>query len=790
MVNIYKLQIFLFITIIIFKYTKESYLRKINKVSIITLTINGTGEQYILNEEFVTAPSEIWINDKLENQTENYKYNLIKVENNITLVWNNISDCSNMFFNLDSIIIDINLSQFDTSCVTTMKNMFGYLSYITSLNLDNFNTSSVKDFSNMFSYCSSLKFLNLSNFDTSKASSMNGMFRKCNKLKSLDLSNFDTSSVNDFEYMFYECSSLMSLNLSNFNTSQATKMGWMFNGCYSLKSLDLSSFNTRSVHNFEGMFYNCSLMTLNLSNFYPSEVTQMINMFRECRKLESLDISNFNISSYTNFQYLFTGCPSLISIHFSQFVISDEGNCFEKILNTFNENFTICFNESNRNGSSPNCSSRFQNLYNYFGGRIVCRENSKDNSTIEYNQLCNDPCLKGTLLLKNSLCLRECHIYELFYYLCDIDSINNDNNYINKDELTAKLEKNIRDGLLNSLLSDIIDKEKQDIIIQNEDVVYQITSTENQKNNKNNNISTIELGDCENALRAYYNISDSEPLYILKVDYFKQDYLIPIIGYEVFHPENKSILDLNQCQKNNINLKIPVDIEENTSFLHDPKNDHYTDICNAYTTKNGTDILIKDRQSEFNDNKMSLCENGCELKEYDNKKAVCSCNVKMNQIEVSKLDNQADLLKYNFTDVDQSQNMAIMKCYYTLFTKEGLLNNVGNYIFLFIILLFIVSALLFYKCGYNTIENDIKEVLDEKQIKKFCNIEETNCINEERKIKKKGKKVKKGKKKSKKIKKTKFSKSSTNPYLKNDKSLDMLKIKDEQNKKKNIMILN
>jgi surface protein len=330
-------------------------------------------------------------------------------------------------------------------------------------------------------------------------------------------------------------------------------MAWMFLSCKSLKSLDLSSFDTRSVTDFQQMFFNSSsLITLNLSNFNISQAFSIYRMFRDCNNLESLDISNFNPSSVNNFKELFRGCTSLKSIHFSQFILSNEENYFEEMLTTFNERFIICFNESNRNGTSSNCSI-FQNLYNYFGGRIICRNCSKDNYLIKYNHLCNDPCLKGTLFHKNSLCFRECHFYELFFYLCDIDNINNDNNYLNKDELTEKLEKNIREGLFNSLLSNVIDKEKQDIIIQNEDVVYQITSTENQKNNKNNNISKIELGDCENALRTYYSISDNEPLYILKVDYFKQDYLIPIIGYEVFHPENKSILDLNQFQKNNIN---------------------------------------------------------------------------------------------------------------------------------------------------------------------------------------------------------------------------------------------
>ena len=48
----------------------------------------------------------------------------------------------------------------------------------------------------MFGYCKSITEINLSNFDTSKVTYMNNMFFKCTSLTSLDLSNFDTSKVN------------------------------------------------------------------------------------------------------------------------------------------------------------------------------------------------------------------------------------------------------------------------------------------------------------------------------------------------------------------------------------------------------------------------------------------------------------------------------------------------------------------------------------------------------------------------------------------------------------------
>ena len=53
-----------------------------------------------------------------------------------------------------------------------------------------------------------------------------------------------------------------------------------------------------------------------------------------------------------------------------------------------------------------------------------------------------------------------------------------------------------------------------------------------------------------------------------------------------------------------------------------------------------------------------------------------------------------------------------MKCYYTLFTKDGIVKNIGNYILLFIILSFIISGILYYKCRHPLLEEDIKEILE------------------------------------------------------------------------------
>ena len=66
----------------------------------------------------------------------------------------------------------------------------------------------------------------------------------------------------------------------------------------SLVSVDLSGFDTSNVTNMSGMFYWCSnLTTLNLSGWDTGRVTDMNSMFDGCSSLTSLDLSGWDTVS-------------------------------------------------------------------------------------------------------------------------------------------------------------------------------------------------------------------------------------------------------------------------------------------------------------------------------------------------------------------------------------------------------------------------------------------------------------------------------------------------------------
>ena len=249
-----------------------------------------------------------------------------------------------------------------------------------------------------------------------------------------------------------------------------------------------------------------------------------------------------------------------------------------------NNCYQICpiyyyFDENSQYNCIEKCSDKYSKT---ILPKMKCIEKcSKDNKyKYEFNDLCLDNCPEGT-------------IYNTTSEICEVIKTDNDKlNY--NDVIAVNLQESITDGSFNNIIENII-KEEKDYTISNEKTLYQITTSDNQKN-KSNNVSTIDFGDCEETLKRIYDIDMSIPLIIFKVDYFNPETLIPIIGYEVYHPLNKSKLNLSYCN-NTVNLNIPVQIDENAIYKYDQNNDYYVDQCSSYTSDNGTDILLSDRQN-------------------------------------------------------------------------------------------------------------------------------------------------------------------------------------------------
>ena len=260
-----------------------------------------------------------------------------------------VTDMGSMFANMSS-LTTLNLSNFDTSKVTDMIGMFADMSNLTTLNLSNFDTSNVMRMVAMFENSFNLTTLNLSSFNTSGVTDMKSMFAGMSHLTTLDLSSFDTSNVLDMSSMFCDIRNLTTLDLSNFDTANVRDMSYMFKDTHNLTTLNLSSFDTSKVTNMESMFSSMSnLTTINLSNFDTSQVTDMGSMFANMSSLTTLNLSNFDTSKVTNMESMFSSMSNLTTLDISNFDTSKVTN-MEAMFSSMSNLTTLNLSSFNTSG--------------------------------------------------------------------------------------------------------------------------------------------------------------------------------------------------------------------------------------------------------------------------------------------------------------------------------------------------------------------------------------------------------------------------------------------------------
>ena len=338
----------------------------------------------------------------------------------------NVTNMSGMFFRCSE-LTSLDVTNFNTANVTDMSSMFCNCVALTSLYLTNFNTEKVKYMKDMFAACRALTTIYASSkFVTPQVSNSSGMFNYCEKLKgeveewtddkatdktyakieggyfsggiprvkyadgtlTFFLTSKETLGENEYELnsgknlpewvkkhslgitkvvfdtsfanarptscykWFWWCDKLKQVEgIKNLNTKEVTDMVDMFCDCRDFSSLDVSGFNTGKVTDMSGMFYECiSLKLLDVAKFNTANVKSMSNMFYNCQNLASLNVTNFNTANVTNMQGMFSGCPALTTIYASdKFVtgqVTDGSNMFSNCINL--KGFIDCKNNSDK----------------------------------------------------------------------------------------------------------------------------------------------------------------------------------------------------------------------------------------------------------------------------------------------------------------------------------------------------------------------------------------------------------------------------------------------------------
>ena len=367
-----------------------------------------------------------------------------------------------------------------------------------------------------------------------------------------------------------------------------------------------------------------------------------------------------------------------------------------------------------------------------------------------------------------------------------------------ESELSDEMAQDIYLYIKKELINDKFQKEN--FIVKTPSVSFQLTSLDFQKNN-NLNLSTVDLGECENKLREEYNISKEYRLIIFKIDIQNTNKTLTYVQYEVYHPETFIQLNLDICQNMIINITIPSNLDSETILLYqslenqgynmfNPNDKFYTDICTTYTTINNTDILLIDRKIDIYNKyaNITICQENCNVESYnDNSNTVsCYCNAKSNNSTIDlNIQTKFNLkgLKGIFSNYLNNSNFRVMKCYPVAFDLTTIAKNIGRIVMTLIMLTFIVLFIIFIIKGNKQISRYLKSIIHiklknqkekDKKNKKEKNFKEKN---EKKKNKKNEEKKNIKNKKSDKLKKTDIKKS--NPFKK-----QKTKIKESEKKPK------
>ena len=131
------------------------------------------------------------------------------------------------------------------------------------------------------------------NFNES-LTSLDFMFEGCTDLIKASLSKLISSSITSMIYTFTDCTNLETVDFTSFSSSKVEKMDFLFGGCNNLVNIKgFEQLDTSSLQKTAGMFIECSnLISVNLSSFQLSNISEQNGMFIDNPSLEKLDLGN------------------------------------------------------------------------------------------------------------------------------------------------------------------------------------------------------------------------------------------------------------------------------------------------------------------------------------------------------------------------------------------------------------------------------------------------------------------------------------------------------------------
>ena len=346
--------------------------------------------------------------------------------------------------------------------------------------------------------------------------------------ESLQTSKYYSSSIN-VPYSLLSDDKLTTIPLvSNSITNNINYTNPLSSSFLSNSSLSSTSLFTTSLYTSPLSSTSLNTYSLSSTSLYTSSLSSTSNHLSEISSFSSTNIlfsnSISSISINKNSQFLTSSIENEDLISYDSFLKCEKYLNYERnkcidfiplgfylydqkkgLIEKCHESCNSCIIGPNEN--SNNCDQ--------------CKNNSYylDNGNCIMNYLC--PNERPLFNIKINECVEQSTAEEMLKKKCIINRVSDDSLEI--------INKNIRQIIYNLTMNETIN-----IIIEGNNIIYQISTTNIVKNNLHDYLSSIDFGDCENKIKEEYQ---TDYIIIQKTDINYNN--MTIVKYELYNPKNK-----------------------------------------------------------------------------------------------------------------------------------------------------------------------------------------------------------------------------------------------------------
>ena len=555
----------------------------------------------------------------------------------------------------------------------------------------------------MFSGCLKLEYINIQNFNEISAVNYNDMFE--NILNNVTIC---INESNTREKIFPQIKNITNYTIDCSNDCQLEK-------CRICSPLS-SRYNLCIECNFKGGYYPKENDSLNIGNYincykdleeyYLDNNTLLYKKcYQSCKTCEIMgDDNNHNcFECKENFIY--------------DYNYSKYKNCYDYITNMeiIVEYTQYLFNESTEHTNKELIIESTAN----FGDTTFTRSEQNEmtykliNNKNKTQKLISTP--------SNAQIIYEC--------LLD-DDLNNNCIFLNIKNKT-EIFNIIRENILSLYDPNYT---KSQIIQGDGDIIFQITNGKNELELLNNdflnnqNISILDLDQCENTLKEIYHLNEEYSLIYIKQEKINCKASEKNIQYEVYHPYNFTKLNLSFCEGYTINIYVKAELSEERKNIYEQMkslgcdmlniNDpFYQDICTPYESSNNTDIILSDRINYIYNNEDSQCQSNCIFSSYllNSLYLNCTCEVVEDNTKAEEIKFSSKKIYESFYDVLKYANFKILKCYKLIFNKKTFIKNIGSITIMIFFGIYLACLISYIIKGIEPLNNIIKKATLKKE---------------------------------------------------------------------------